>query len=193
MTPYNGGKSGTGTYQQIINHIPPHDIYIEPMAGHCGIYRKIRPAAIAILNDVDKKVADDIFNFLITKNGIDVSKDFFQGSLFEKPSHPIVIVRNNDYSVIMDRFKDNPDAFIYCDPPYPLSARSSQRLLYKYNWEREDQHEQFLQLANQCKCRVMISSYPNPIYEKFLAPDKWTRHLFSQSNAIAKRRWKLFT
>lgn len=30
---YKGGKAGAGVYQQIINQIPPHDVYIEPFLG----------------------------------------------------------------------------------------------------------------------------------------------------------------
>ena len=30
---YFGGKSGNGTYQQIINEIPKCKIYLEPMVG----------------------------------------------------------------------------------------------------------------------------------------------------------------
>lgn len=30
---YFGGKAGSGTYQTIINQIPPHRVYIEPFVG----------------------------------------------------------------------------------------------------------------------------------------------------------------
>src|SRR4029077_20992344 len=40
LTTYNGGKNGNGTYQQIINLIPPHKIYIEPFVGSGGIYKR---------------------------------------------------------------------------------------------------------------------------------------------------------
>lgn len=41
---YPGGKSGTGTYQTIINLQPPHRVFISALLGHCGIMRNKRPA-----------------------------------------------------------------------------------------------------------------------------------------------------
>lgn len=37
---YNGGKQGNGVYQNIINHIPPHNVYVAPFAGHDGVFQK---------------------------------------------------------------------------------------------------------------------------------------------------------
>lgn len=50
---YPGGKAASGTYQQIINLIPPHRVYIEPFLGGGAIARAKRPAAINILIDLD--------------------------------------------------------------------------------------------------------------------------------------------
>ena len=176
MTPYNGGKSGSGTYQQIINHIPPHNIYVEPFVGHGGIFRKIRRAPISVLNDIDVIVIDEWLGYLEKNKSIDYVLNYMQGNLFEKPVKPVVILRTADYSVIIDRFKDNADAFLYCDPPYPLHKRLSQAKLYKFDWEREEQHADFLTMARNCKCAVMISSYPNDQYDEILKD--WTQHLF---------------
>lgn len=44
--PYLGGKSQAGTYQRIINLIPPHDVYIEPFLGGGAIARLKRPARL---------------------------------------------------------------------------------------------------------------------------------------------------
>lgn len=166
MKPYNGGKSGSGVFQTIINHIPPHDIYIEPLAGHGGIFRKIKRAAISVLNDKDSKVmatwkAHKFDNCLVYEN-------FMQGNLFEKPTKPIVILRNDDYSVMLDKFGQNPGAFIYLDPPYPMKERKSQRTLYTWDWENEADHTLFLYRCSNVKCNAMISTYPNPLYDEYL-------------------------
>ena len=177
MKNYNGGKSGNGTYQTIINHIPPHNIYVEPFAGHCGIFRKIRRAPLSILNDIDAQVIYDIKLYLeAIEDNCKVEINFMQGNLFEKPAKPVVILRNNDYSVIIDRLKDNPDAFIYCDPPYPMNKRISQSKLYKYDWEREEKHVEFLNKIVTSKAAVMISSYPNDLYNYVLSG--WSKHEF---------------
>jgi site-specific DNA-adenine methylase len=36
---YPGGKNSDGTYQFIINHIPPHETYIEGFLGSGAIIR----------------------------------------------------------------------------------------------------------------------------------------------------------
>lgn len=55
--PYPGGKAGAGTYQRIINQIPPHDTYIEPFLGDGAILRHKRPAAQNIAIEIDPAVA----------------------------------------------------------------------------------------------------------------------------------------
>ena len=55
---YFGGKAGSGTYQTIINQIPPHRTYIEPFVGGGAIWRNKLPATISLLNDVDLAVVD---------------------------------------------------------------------------------------------------------------------------------------
>lgn len=50
---YPGGKAASGTYQQIINLIPPHRVYIETHLGGGAIARAKRPAAVNILIDLD--------------------------------------------------------------------------------------------------------------------------------------------
>ena len=50
---YFGGKSGGGTFQILINHIPPHDVFYSLFLGNCGVTRHIRPAQQNILCDLD--------------------------------------------------------------------------------------------------------------------------------------------
>jgi len=35
---YPGGKNSAGTYQRIINQIPPHNVYIEPFAESAAVF-----------------------------------------------------------------------------------------------------------------------------------------------------------
>lgn len=55
---YPGGKAGAGTYQRIINQIPPHAVTIEPFAGDAAILRKLRPAGCRIAVELDPVVAE---------------------------------------------------------------------------------------------------------------------------------------
>ena len=51
---YPGGKNGPGVYQTLINHIPPHDVFVSAFAGHCGVLQNKRPAGRNIAIDLDR-------------------------------------------------------------------------------------------------------------------------------------------
>lgn len=172
---YNGGKCGNGTYQNIINHIPPHGVYVAPFAGHDGIFQKIRRADISILNDKDQRVIERWKKATILKNCI-VCENFMQGSLFEQPEKPVVILKTQDYACVIAKFKDTADAFIYCDPPYKMDTRSSKKRIYKFDWINDNDHIDFLSLANTCKTNVMISAYESDLYNDMLKG--WNTHRF---------------
>lgn len=53
---YPGGKNGAGVYQQIINRMPPHEVYIEPFLGGGAVLRSKQPAALNIGIDLDRRV-----------------------------------------------------------------------------------------------------------------------------------------
>lgn len=185
LPPYNGGKSGNGTYQQIINHIPPHGIYIAPFAGHDGVFQKIRRADISILNDKDSRVIERWRHASILKNCL-VCENYMQGSLFEQPEKPIVILRNQDYSSIIAKFKDTADAFIYCDPPYKMDTRKSGKKIYLFDWMEDREHEDFLNLAITCNCGVMISAYESDLYNDMLKG--WNTHRFMSMTRTGLRQ-----
>lgn len=50
---YPGGKGNC--YQQIINQIPPHEVYIEPFLGGGYVMKAKRPAAINIGVELERK------------------------------------------------------------------------------------------------------------------------------------------
>lgn len=183
LPPYNGGKSGNGTYQQIINHIPPHGIYIAPFAGHDGVFQKIRRSDISILNDKDQRVIETWKRVL--KNCI-VCENYMQGDLFEQPEKPVVILRNQDYTSIIAKFKDTPDAFIYCDPPYKMDTRRSNKKIYLFDWEEDKEHEDFLKLCITATTAVMISAYESDLYNDLLKG--WNTHRFMSMTRIGLRQ-----
>ena len=172
---YNGGKSGNGTYQNIINHIPPHSIYVAPFAGHDGVFQKIRRAEISILNDKDSRVVERWKHASILKDCI-VCENFQQGNLFEAPEKPVVILRNQDYTGIIAKFKDTPDAFIYCDPPYKMDTRRSSKAIYLFDWKEDKEHLAFLECCSIATTSVMISAYECEMYNEVL--HGWNRHKF---------------
>ena len=107
---YPGGKNGSGVYQQIINRIPPHDVYIEAFLGAGAIMRMKRAAAISIGIDIDASVI----------------KAFSQGTT------PNLTLHTCDAIGYLKTRNFTPATLIYCDPPYLMETRSTQRKLYRH-------------------------------------------------------------
>ena len=59
---------------------------------------------------------------------------------------------------------DNPNNVLFMDPPYPLDSISSKNKIYKFSWT-DKQHEKFISLVKKLKCKVMICSYNNDLYD----------------------------
>ena len=102
---YPGGKNGSGVYQQIINLIPPHDVYIEPFLGSGAIMRLIRPARASIGIDIDADVISELRQSVT-------------------PDLSLIVDDGIKYLREMLIF---PDTFVYCDPPYLMETRSQKR------------------------------------------------------------------
>jgi site-specific DNA-adenine methylase len=184
MPPYNGGKSGNGTYQNIINHIPPHGIYIAPFAGHDGVFQKIRRADISILNDKDQRVIEQWKKASLLKDCI-VCESYMQGNLFSTPEKPVVILRNQDYASLIAKFSDTADAFIYCDPPYKMDTRRSSKKIYLFDWPTDNEHIDFLNIVLKCNCPVMVSAYESDLYNDMLKG--WSTHKFNSMTRTGLR------
>ena len=58
----------------------------------------------------------------------------------------------------------NPDNVLFMDPPYPLEAISSKNKIYKYSWTNKD-HQKFISLVKDLRCKVLICSYHNELYD----------------------------
>lgn len=80
---YSGGKGGDGTYQQIINYIPPHNVYVSPFAGKDAIYRNLLPGSIAIINDADPQIINYWKHYLKAFDPLKVRKSKKQLYAFE--------------------------------------------------------------------------------------------------------------
>lgn len=87
-----------------------------------------------------------------------------------------VQIDNRPATEVIMRF-DYPDVFMYVDPPYLLSTRTSKQ--YKHEMTNTD-HIALLQLLKSSKAKVMISGYESDIYNSFLPG--WEKRHFS-SNA----------
>ncbi|MFQ9923760.1 MAG: DNA adenine methylase [Beduini sp.] len=75
------------------------------------------------------------------------------------------VLENDDAINIIKKY-NNPDVFIYCDPPYVLSTRKEH--LYKHDMT-DEQHIELLRTLKEHKGKVLISCYNEEIYSKELA------------------------
>ena len=142
---YPGGKAGAGVYQQIINQIPPHRVYIEPFLGNGSIMRRKRPAEINIGIDLDEIVISNWENA------------------------PGFIAINCDAISFLSSYKFQGDEFVYADPPYLFSTRASSRNIYKHEMGEEHEHVSLLTTLKSLPCNVAISGYHSQLYADMLA------------------------
>lgn len=59
----------------------------------------------------------------------------------------------------------HPDVLIYADPPYPTTVRGGDKY---YRVEMDASHEALLEALLAARCAVLLSSYPNPLYDDAL-------------------------
>ncbi len=151
---YNGGKAGQGTYQKIINFIPPCEEYYELMVGNGGIVRNLLLPCFVWINDLDKTVIDK-WNVVLKKNRMYRNGNF--------------IVTNKDAIQLLEQLLEKDrTSFIYLDPPYKHETRKGGSTpLYKFEWQTKD-HIKFLKLVHNCTCSVMISHPKDELYSKYL-------------------------
>lgn len=147
---YPGGKNGSGTYQKIINLMPPHRTYIEPFLGGGAIMRAKKPAMASIGIDIDAAV--------IKEWGLNPPADI-----------PNLTLLQGDAFEYLELKSFPQDCLIYCDPPYLMSTRSSQRQIYAFEMAEEHEHRALLDCLKRQKCMVMISGYWSALYAEVLA------------------------
>lgn len=149
---YPGGKAGAGVYQQIINQIPPHRIYIEPFLGAGAVWLHKKPSICSIGIDSETAVIEDW-----NKLGMNIP--------------PGGIVKCDDAISFLQSYNWQGGEFVYCDPPYLFSTRSCKRPIYAHEFGTEEQHERLLKtlLAIPQNIPVAISGYQSSFYSAMLA------------------------
>lgn len=147
MVNYPGGKNGAGTYQKLINLIPPHSTYIETHLGSGAILRNKKPANWNIGIDLYQYVLDSF----IDEQKANPSLYRFDALNYIRINH-----------VLFDK-----NTFVYCDPPYLLETRRGDRAIYKYEYKEQD-HINLLLKLRTLKSMVMVSGYNSELYNKYL-------------------------
>lgn len=81
------------------------------------------------------------------------------------------------------------DTVIYADPPYHPDTRRRKRV-YRCDYSIRD-HERLLECLGSLPCKVMISGYASPLYERHLAG--WSVHRFQARTRVETREeWVWF-
>lgn len=142
MGAYLGSKATTGLCQPIIAMMPPHDTYIESHLGGGAIMQRKPPALQNIGIDIDKKT--------LSQFKCDYPVELVYGCCLR-------FLRDYDYS---------GRELIYCDPPYLLSTRTSNKR-YRFDYGEQD-HLELLALLKTLPCNIILSGYPSKLYDTHL-------------------------
>ncbi len=145
---YPGGKNGAGTYQRIVNQIPPHHRYVEAFVGSGAVLRAKRPAAESY--------------------ALDLAPDALDGIRDAVPDGTRLI-HADAIQWLGDRLGEHwfqPTDFVYLDPPYLMETRRSGPM-YRHELTDRD-HRRLLAIAQQLPCMVMISGYWSELYAQLL-------------------------
>jgi site-specific DNA-adenine methylase len=163
---YNGGKESDGTFQKIINIMPPHNIYIEGFLGNGAIFRKKKQAPMgSILIDLDAAVISE-WQYI---------NQFRNDRLIELINTDAISWLENFKVTARLLFNSDVKVLIYLDPPYLKETRKSDRDLYKHELSLPD-HIRLLEVARSIKADVIISHYPDENYDRIL--NDWNSFTF---------------
>lgn len=142
MGAYFGSKATYGLCQPIISIMPPHDTYIESHLGGGAIMQRKPPAMRNIGIDIDQKT--------ISQFQCDYSVKLVHGCAHQ-------FLRN---------YKYKGRELVYCDPPYLLSTRTSNRR-YRFDYQEKD-HIELLELLKTLPCNIILSGYASALYDSHL-------------------------
>lgn len=138
---YPGGKAKT--FHQIINVIPPHNVYIEPFLGKGSVLRAKRPARIEI--------------------GVDLDARCIEPGLFAPRA---VQLMHGDGIEFLQTYPFQGHEVVYCDPPYLPETRKRARV-YQWDLSCED-HIRLLNVLKSLSARVIVSGYDSRLYQHML-------------------------
>jgi DNA adenine methylase len=96
----------------------------------------------------------------------------------------VVILQDDALKVI--QLQDGPNTLFYLDPPYLHTTRAS-TADYEYEMT-EDDHRSMLATIKKCRGKVMLSGYPNELYDVELLG--WERHDFEIDNKVSGAKTK---
>lgn len=96
------------------------------------------------------------------------------------------VVILNQPAVKVIRSQDGPNTLFYLDPPYLHATRATTQD-YAHEMD-EQQHAELLDAIGQCQAKVILSGYPNEIYQSRLGD--WNVHDIVIDNKASSRKTK---
>lgn len=144
-TNYLGSKGAQCVYKTIIAAMPPHDHYYEPFLGTGQVMRHKWPVMV--------------------NRGWDMSESAVKRFQATSEAHHIGEV-GDGFKAIESARNSVFDILLYLDPPYPLETRTS-AARYDYDWP-DTMHHKLMDAIKDHDAKIMLSTYPNKIYEKAL-------------------------
>jgi DNA adenine methylase len=99
-----------------------------------------------------------------------------------------VVVLNRPALDVIEKY-DREETFIYLDPPYVHSTRTSAR--YACDMEDEE-HIKLIDTVLKCKSKILISGYDNELYDR-LVDNGWNKYSFDIKTTDGKNRPKVKT
>lgn len=189
---YPGGKKGSGSYQTIINLMPPHRVYIEPFLGGGAVLLSKRPAELNIGIERDRSALEMMVepaasSGLTLVAGIASSGDahrrispFLAGPAgcstvnsdgrIQPRGHTAssgdggqLLLFEGDGIEFLATYPFHGDELVYCDPPYLRAERRSSRALYRHEMTDVD-HRHLLRVLRSLKTPVILSGYSSALY-----------------------------
>jgi DNA adenine methylase len=85
-------------------------------------------------------------------------------------------------AVDLIRREDGLGTLFYCDPPYLHETRTAKKVYGEFEMTEAD-HRELLEVLTGCKGKVILSGYPNDLYDRALAG--WNQHTFDIANHAA--------
>lgn len=158
---YLGSKGASGTYQAIVASMPPHDTYIEAFLGTGTIMLAKPRARRSIGVDLDMDVLRAF------QAGLDADKRFlWEPKDMHAGAAPELHCGDAIAFLAGFDFAGAGRVLVYLDPPYPHSTRLSDK---RYRFEMtDDDHRRLIEVARSIPAAVILSSYPNPLYDELV-------------------------
>jgi len=150
LSGYFGSKEAAGTYQTIINQIPPFKYFYSLFLGNCAVIRNIDMKKSFFFGfDLDKDVINK-WNIEFYKYKYNQMRFYCTDALNALENYENVFFLSN--------------TFLYLDPPYLLETRKQKRNVYKYEMFPEH-HFKMLSYVKQINCNIAVSHYPCKTYD----------------------------